>query len=77
MTRSTGSIVSRAARLDEQLRAQARGRGVNMLAHSMGGLDSRYLISHLRPTDYAPLSLTSVSTPHRGSPFMDWCAVSD
>lgn len=44
-----------------------------MLAHSMGGLDSRYLITHLRPTDYAPLSLTSVSTPHRGSPFMDWC----
>ncbi|KAF5369406.1 hypothetical protein D9758_002628 [Tetrapyrgos nigripes] len=24
--------------------------------------------------DYTPLSLTTISTPHRGSPFMDWCA---
>ncbi|KAF5360872.1 hypothetical protein D9756_004948 [Leucocoprinus leucothites] len=70
----TGSIASRAARLDEQLSVKARGRGINLLAHSMGGLDSRYLITHLRPTEYTPLSLTSVSTPHRGSPFMDWCA---
>lgn len=46
------------------------------MAHSMGGLDGRYLISHIRPTEYVPLSLTSISTPHRGSPFMDWCAVS-
>ncbi|KXN83148.1 Lipase 2 [Leucoagaricus sp. SymC.cos] len=69
----TGSIASRAARLDEQLHIKARGRGINLLAHSMGGLDSRYLITHLRPTEYAPLSLTTVSTPHRGSPFMDWC----
>ncbi|XP_006462437.1 hypothetical protein AGABI2DRAFT_186349 [Agaricus bisporus var. bisporus H97] len=70
----TGSIASRAARLDEQLKSKAKGQCVNMLAHSMGGLDSRYLITHLRPTEYTPLSLMSVSTPHRGSPFMDWCA---
>ena len=72
----TGSIQSRAARLDEQLQSHARGRGINFLAHSMGGLDCRHLISHIKPAEYAPLSLTSVSTPHRGSPFMDWCAVS-
>jgi triacylglycerol lipase len=46
------------------------------MAHSMGGLDGRHLITHIRPTEYVPLSLTSISTPHRGSPFMDWCAVS-
>ncbi|KAF5314946.1 hypothetical protein D9619_007396 [Psilocybe cf. subviscida] len=69
----TGSIASRAERLDEQLQLRARGRGVNLLAHSMGGLDSRHLISTIRPREYTPLSLTSVSTPHRGSPFMDWC----
>ncbi|KAF4589933.1 hypothetical protein EYR38_009228 [Pleurotus pulmonarius] len=40
----------------------------------MGGLDCRHLITHIKPTEYTPLSLTSVSTPHRGSPFMDWCA---
>lgn len=72
----TGSIQSRSARLDEQLQSHARGRGINFLAHSMGGLDCRHLISHIKPTEYVPLSLTSISTPHRGSPFMDWCAVS-
>ncbi|KAF8968934.1 hypothetical protein BDZ97DRAFT_1902720 [Flammula alnicola] len=61
----TGTISSRAVRLDEQLQLHARGRGLNFLAHSMGGLDS---------SGYVPLSLTSISTPHRGSPFMDWCA---
>ncbi|KAF8817137.1 alpha/beta-hydrolase [Phlegmacium glaucopus] len=70
----TGSIQSRAARLDEQLQSHARGRGINFLAHSMGGLDCRHLISRIRPAEYAPLSLTCISTPHRGSPFMDWCA---
>lgn len=41
-----------------------------------GGLDCRYLITHLKPTTYTPLSLTMIGTPNRGSPFMDWCAVS-
>lgn len=70
----TGSIISRSERLDQQLQHNARGRGINLLAHSMGGLDCRHLISHLKPEDYTPLSLTTISTPHRGSPFMDWCA---
>ncbi|KAL4080784.1 alpha beta-hydrolase [Scleroderma citrinum] len=70
----TGSIASRAETLDRILQQRVRGRGVNLLAHSMGGLDCRHLITHIQPTKYAPLSLTSISTPHRGSPFMDWCA---
>ncbi|KAJ7099704.1 Alpha/Beta hydrolase protein [Mycena epipterygia] len=70
----TGSIVSRSEAMNQQLQLKARGRGVNFLAHSMGGLDCRHLISHIKPTEYVPLSLTSISTPHRGSPFMDWCA---
>lgn len=72
----TGSIITRAETLDRQLQERAPGRGLNFLAHSMGGLDCRHLISHVKPTKYTPLSLTTVSTPHRGSPFMDWCAVS-
>lgn len=51
-----------------------KGVGVNFVAHSMGGLDCRHLISNIRPTEYTPLSLTTIATPHRGSPFMDWCA---
>ncbi|KAJ6610459.1 Alpha/Beta hydrolase protein [Mycena sp. CBHHK59/15] len=70
----TGSIASRSEAMDRQLQVKARGRGINFLAHSMGGLDCRHLISHIKPTEYVPLSLTSISTPHRGSPFMDWCA---
>ncbi|KAK0487090.1 alpha beta-hydrolase [Armillaria novae-zelandiae] len=71
---STGSIASRAESLDRQLSDKAVGRGINLLAHSMGGLDCRHLITHVKPSEYTPLSLTTVSTPHRGSPFMDWCA---
>ncbi|TRM62145.1 Alpha/Beta hydrolase protein [Schizophyllum amplum] len=70
----TGSISSRAEALHLQLKDKVRGRGLNLLAHSMGGLDARHLISHIKPKEYSPLSLMSVSTPHRGSPFMDWCA---
>ena len=50
------------------------GTGVNFVAHSMGGLDVRHLISNIKPTRYTPLTLTTIGTPHRGSPFMDWCA---
>ncbi|KIK69941.1 hypothetical protein GYMLUDRAFT_34343 [Collybiopsis luxurians FD-317 M1] len=70
----TGSITTRAESLDRQLQGRASGRGLNFMAHSMGGLDCRHLISHVKPTKYAPLSLTTISTPHRGSPFMDWCS---
>jgi pimeloyl-ACP methyl ester carboxylesterase len=43
---------------------------VHIIAHSMGGLDSRYLISSLH---YASkiTSLTALETPHRGSPLAD------
>ncbi|SGY24278.1 BQ5605_C019g09030 [Microbotryum silenes-dioicae] len=38
-----------------------------------GGLDARYLFSQIRPETYHPISLTTLSTPHRGSEFMAWC----
>ncbi|KZS93786.1 alpha/beta-hydrolase [Sistotremastrum niveocremeum HHB9708] len=69
----TGSIVKRAEEMHRFLREKAKGRNINFLAHSMGGLDCRHVITHIRPTEYHPISLTTVSTPHRGSPFMDWC----
>ena len=72
----TGSIASRSESLDRLLQDRVVGRGVNFMAHSMGGLDCRHLISHIKPTNYTPLSLTTVGTPHRGSPFMDWCTAS-
>lgn len=45
---------------------------INLIAHSMGGLDCRYLIHKLRSDPYLELhykivSLTTISTPHRGT----------
>jgi triacylglycerol lipase len=42
-----------------------------LVAHSMGGLDARYLITYLDP-DHRIKSLLTVSTPHRGSPLAAW-----
>lgn len=39
---------------------------LNLVAHSMGGLDARYLISVLGMAPYVA-TLTTVSTPHHGS----------
>ena len=71
---STGTIAERARALHRQLDGLlAPGTDVNLLAHSMGGLDCRHLITHVAPQRYRPVSLTTLSCPHRGSPFMDWC----
>lgn len=47
-----------------------RNTKVNIIAHSMGGLDARYLASTL---GYAPkiASITTISTPHGGSNIAD------
>ncbi|KAL6854089.1 alpha/beta-hydrolase [Trichoderma novae-zelandiae] len=45
---------------------------VNIIAHSMGGLDARYMISRLRPRGIKVASLVTIATPHRGSPFADY-----
>lgn len=50
-----------------------KGKDLNILAHSMGGLDARYLLSNIKPQSYNPVSLTTICTPHRGSEFMSWC----
>lgn len=68
----SGSIEKRAAKLAEDIEAQARGRSVNIVAHSMGGLDARYMISRLRPAGVDVKSLVTVATPHHGSSFADY-----
>ncbi|KAG5513547.1 hypothetical protein PMAC_000979 [Pneumocystis sp. 'macacae'] len=85
---STGTIAHRARELSRQLSLMVKGKRVNLVAHSMvcfsrfqglwlimhkGGLDCRYLLSKRLYTNYYPVSLTTLSCPHRGSPFMDWC----
>lgn len=47
---TTGSIEERAHVLHEQIKTKAAGKDVNIIAHSMGGLDARYLISKSLPS---------------------------
>ncbi|KAJ3116463.1 hypothetical protein HDU96_009626 [Phlyctochytrium bullatum] len=69
---TVSSIRTRALQLKAFLETYLRGREVNLVAHSMGGLDTRYLISHLPSPHFHVNSLTTIATPHRGSSFMDW-----
>jgi len=49
---------------------------VHFVAHSMGGLDSRLILSPRNPNNIADvvISLTTIGTPHNGSPAADLCA---
>ena len=65
-----GSIETRARRLRDVVR-EAVGRGkVHVIAHSMGGLDARHMITHLG-MDAQVLTLVTLGTPHRGTPVAD------
>jgi triacylglycerol lipase len=66
----TGGVAVRAQALREQIQRWTR-EPVNLIAHSMGGLDARYLISHLAMANRVR-SLTTISTPHRGTYLADW-----
>jgi triacylglycerol lipase len=68
----SGSIAQRAAKLAEGIETHANGRSVNIVAHSMGGLDARYMISHLKPKGVDVKSLVTVATPHHGSAVADY-----
>lgn len=45
---------------------------LNLIAHSMGGLDCRFLISKIHDKTYDVLSLTTIATPHHGSEVADY-----
>jgi len=49
---------------------KTKSKKVNLIAHSKGGLESRYMISKLNMADKIA-SLTTISTPHRGSSLAD------
>lgn len=70
------SIQLRGTNLFESLLAaedMKKAKTINIIAHSMGGLDARYMISKLldKSVDLKVASLTTLSTPHRGSPIAD------
>lgn len=66
------SIETRAQQLApllDRIFAQTGAKKINIIAHSMGGLDARYLIAHGYADRIA--SLTTVGTPHHGTPVAD------
>lgn len=66
-------------RLYDHREKKFRYEKVNIIAHSMGGLDARYMISNLHmdtgprsPMAEQIASLTTIGTPHLGTPFADF-----
>lgn len=45
---------------------------VVVVAHSLGGLDARYMVHQLDMADHVQ-AIVTIATPHRGSPWADWC----
>ncbi|MEO6437484.1 MAG: alpha/beta fold hydrolase [Tepidisphaeraceae bacterium] len=75
----TGPIELRARQLKENILRGLKPLGkererVIIIAHSMGGLDARYMIHSLGMDDRVAALLT-ITTPHRGSPYADWCVL--
>jgi len=68
----SGSVAERAEDLKKYLQnnSELAGRKVHIIAHSMGGLDSRFMISKLGMAERVA-SLTTIGTPHHGSIIAD------
>ena len=69
-----GGIVTNALQLREEILEilnKENCEKVNIIAHSKGGLDSRYAIAKLDIGDKVA-SLTTINTPHRGCLFADY-----
>ena len=66
-----GSVAERAQDLKNYLQDANRrdvvDKRVHIIGHSLGGLDSRFMISKLGMADRV-LSLTTIGTPHHGTP---------
>ncbi|KAJ6604471.1 alpha/beta-hydrolase [Mycena vulgaris] len=68
---ATSSPIDRAKVLEEKISEVYPGRSVHLIGHSMGGLDCRYLTTHITKRKFRVLSITTIATPHRGSSFAD------
>ena len=65
-----GAVATNAVQLKEEVEAILAETGaekVNLIAHSKGGLDAKYMIRELSMANKVA-SLTTLCTPHRGSP---------
>lgn len=68
----TLGVEARAGELKRYIEKRVPDGGpVHLIGHSMGGLDSRFMVSKLGMASRVK-SLTTVATPHRGTAFADW-----
>src|SRR5712691_10689104 len=67
----TAGVAQRAGELKRFIDRHVPTGSVHVLAHSMGGLDSRHMINHLGMANRVH-SLTTIGTPHRGTAYVDW-----
>ena len=72
-----GSVEKRSQQLAEQVRKIAGAVKVDIIAHSMGGLDARHMIVDIPGMADKVASLTTIGTPHLGSPVADAVAAGD
>ena len=68
---ATAGVATRAAELKAFIQTHANNEPVHLIGHSLGGLDARYMISQLGMAAQV-ISLATIGTPHRGTPFADW-----
>lgn len=68
--RPSASVMARAEDLKRAVDAIDAKR-VNVIAHSMGGLDARYAVARLGLSNKVA-SITTIGTPHRGTPLADF-----
>lgn len=66
---ATRSVAARAEELASRIR-ELPDRRVNVIAHSMGGLDARHAITRLG-LGRRVASLTTIGSPHHGTPLAD------
>ncbi len=65
-------VEKRADELNAFIKKEIEEEMVHLVCHSMGGLDARLLASKLDQKDRI-ISITTIATPHHGTPFADWC----
>ena len=71
---SAAAVRDSAGEIAERIRKIVNETGcgkVNVIAHSKGGLDTKYAIARLGMADYVA-SLTTINTPHNGCEFADY-----
>lgn len=67
----TRGVSHRGEQLRRFILEQFPNERIHIIAHSMGGLDARYMISRLDMHEQV-ISLSTIGTPHRGTAFADW-----